>query len=61
LAGSQYLREQLDNFGDTKLALAAYNAGPTAVKRYKGIPPYPETERYIERVMILKARYEKAL
>ena len=60
-AGSQYLKEQLDQFGDTKLALAAYNAGPTAVKRYQGIPPYPETERYIERVMILKARYDKAL
>jgi len=61
LAGSRYLREQLDTFGDTKLALAAYNAGPTAVTRYQGIPPYPETERYIERVLILKARYENAL
>ena len=60
-AGSRYLREQLDNFGDTKLALAAYNAGPTTVKRYQGIPPYPETERYIERVLILEARYAKAL
>jgi soluble lytic murein transglycosylase-like protein len=61
IAGSQYLKEQLDHFGDTKLALAAYNAGPTAVKRYQGVPPYPETKRYIERVMILKARYDKAL
>ena len=60
-AGSQYLKQQLENFGNTKLALAAYNAGPTAVKRYQGIPPYPETERYIERVMILKARYDKVL
>ncbi len=60
-AGSQYLKEQLDHFGNTKLALAAYNAGPSAVKRYQGVPPYPETERYIERVLILKSRYEKAL
>jgi hypothetical protein len=60
--GSQYLAQQLARFNNNeRLALAAYNAGPTAVERYKGVPPYPETQRYIERVLTLKSRYEKAL
>ncbi len=49
--GARYLAEQLRNFGDIKLALAAYNAGPKAVKKYKGIPPYRETKRYITTVL----------
>ncbi|MGD8257946.1 MAG: lytic transglycosylase domain-containing protein [Desulfobacterales bacterium] len=51
--GARYLRKMLDRFGgDVKVALAAYNAGPGAVKKYGGqIPPYQETERYINRVM----------
>ncbi|MGK7344916.1 MAG: lytic transglycosylase domain-containing protein [Candidatus Nitrospinota bacterium M3_3B_026] len=49
--GSRYLRMMLDEFGgDLRLALAAYNAGPTAVKRYGGTPPYRETMRYIDKV-----------
>lgn len=49
--GSRYLRMMLDEFdGDLDLALAAYNAGPNAVKRYGGIPPFQETKTYIERV-----------
>ena len=46
-AGSRYLREQLKTFGDVRLALAAYNAGPDAVRKFAGIPPYPETQRYV--------------
>jgi len=49
-AGSRYLREQLKTFGDVRLALAAYNAGPEAVRKFAGIPPYPETQRYVAAV-----------
>lgn len=51
-AGVRYLRGQLDRFGgDPALALAAYNAGPNAVQRYGGVPPYAETQRYVESVL----------
>lgn len=50
-AGTRYLARLLKEFdGDIRLALAAYNAGPGAVKQYRGVPPYPETRRYIEKV-----------
>ncbi len=56
--GAKYLREQLDRFsGDLSLALAAYNAGPTAVTRHGGIPPYAETQRFVSRVLDLARRY----
>jgi len=58
--GVKYLAGLLDTFnGDIKLATAAYNSGPGAVKRYKGIPPFAETEVYVERVGILHQRYRQ--
>ncbi|MEO7277363.1 MAG: lytic transglycosylase domain-containing protein [Sphingomicrobium sp.] len=49
--GAIYLRQQIDRFGSVPLALAAYNAGPGAVVRYSGIPPYRETRNYVSRIM----------
>lgn len=50
--GAKYLREMLDTFGgDLQKAVAAYNAGPNAVKNYGGIPPYRETQNYVNKVL----------
>lgn len=46
--GARYLRAQYDTFGNWPLALAAYNAGPGAVERHGGIPPYAETQNYVQ-------------
>ncbi|MEQ9362699.1 MAG: lytic transglycosylase domain-containing protein [Leptospirales bacterium] len=48
--GVQYLNQMAGKFGDLDLALAAYNAGPGAVKKYGGVPPYRETIDYISRI-----------
>ena len=50
---ARMLRDLTRRFGSTELALAAYNAGPGAVLKYDGIPPYPETQRYVRSVMAL--------
>lgn len=49
--GARYLRRMLDEFGSVELALAAYNAGPGAVRRYGGVPPYQETQAYVRRIL----------
>ena len=48
--GARYLRIQFDAFGSWPLALAAYNAGPGAVLEYGGIPPYAETQGYVQAI-----------
>jgi soluble lytic murein transglycosylase-like protein len=59
--GAKYLRQQLDRFGgDARLALAAYNAGPGAVAKYGGVPPYSETQNYVNSVMAKAAAYRGA-
>ena len=49
--GARYLSQQYRCFGDWRLALAAYNAGPEAVERYRGIPPYAETQNYVKSIL----------
>jgi len=57
-AGVRHLRALLDRFAnDSKLALAAYNAGEYAVERYRGLPPFPETVAYVQRVLRYRQEY----
>lgn len=49
--GARYLKMMYDKFGTWKLALAAYNAGPGAVEKYDGVPPYAETEGYVKAIL----------
>ncbi|KGI78651.1 hypothetical protein LF63_0104210 [Oleiagrimonas soli] len=60
--GARYLAQLLKTFnGDDRLAAAAYNAGPEAVQKYGGVPPYAETEVYVKRVTTLHQRYRQAM
>ncbi len=61
-AGARYLQRLLRRFeGDLALALAAYNAGPTAVRRYGGVPPYRETRSYVEKVLRIYVEHHRQL
>ena len=55
--GTRYLRTLHDRYGDWTRTLAAYNAGPTAVDRHRGVPPYRETREYVERVLSYYRRF----
>ena len=57
--GTRYVRGLLDRFhGDLRLAIAAYNAGPGAVMKYNGVPPYAETQAYVENVLDAYQKYK---
>jgi soluble lytic murein transglycosylase-like protein len=59
MGGARYLRRLLDTFhGDLDLTLAAYNAGPGAVQKFKGVPPYAETRAYVSSI---RASYEQSI
>jgi len=61
IAGSRYLAKLIKQHNsDLTLALAAYNAGASNVKKYNGVPPFAETQAYVERVAILHKRYQRA-
>ena len=57
--GTRYIRGLLDRFGgNMELAVAAYNAGPGAVEKYNGVPPYAETQNYVQNVLASFAKYK---
>ncbi len=62
LGGTRYVKALLQRFGgDVRLAVAAYNAGPGAVERYGGVPPYAETQRYVVNVLDSYRKYKAKL
>jgi hypothetical protein len=60
--GTRYIRRLLDRFdGNLELAVAAYNAGPNAVSKYGGIPPYAETQNYVQNVLSSYEKYKSQM
>jgi Transglycosylase SLT domain/NlpC/P60 family len=51
MGGAKYLRDQINHFGSLRKALAAYNAGPAAVTKYGGVPPFAETRDYVSKIL----------
>ena len=60
-AGTKYLRQLLDRFGDQRMALAAYNAGEGNIEKFGGIPPFDETLDYVRRVARHAAEYRQTI
>jgi soluble lytic murein transglycosylase-like protein len=58
-AGVRYLKGQIDRFGDVNQALAAYNAGPAAVVKYGGVPPFKETQDYVSKVLSYRDSFSR--
>lgn len=58
--GAKYLKGLLQKYQSVPLAVAAYNAGPGAVDKYKGVPPYAETTRYVQKVLNSYQAYQNA-
>jgi soluble lytic murein transglycosylase-like protein len=62
MGGARYLSLLLERFGQNeKLALAAYNAGPTQVEKYRAIPPFPETRKYVDSVLAIRNKLSQNL
>lgn len=59
IGGVKYIKGLLASYGDLRLALAAYNAGPGTVKKYEGIPPYRETINYVKKVIRYYNKFKK--
>jgi soluble lytic murein transglycosylase len=58
MGGTRYLKQLMEKYNsDLSLSIAAYNAGPGAVDKYNDIPPYPETENYVEKVLKFYSHY----